>query len=262
MAILFSGDFHANECNEISVISKKNLIKKYGQDKFDSIHYHIILGDGGFMWYGNQKTDRFNYKTLAFRPFPILCVPGNHEPIYGMKNIPEADIGIGESVYQINKEPFVAYLKRGKVYIIDGIKILVLGGALSMDKERRVPNKTWWENEYWNEQEKRDLLKLLETDNVFDIVISHTGPQFMNRCLFYGSSSYSAKLSDEVAVLNNIIHDKIQFTEWLCGYWHEDRYYINDITNHSYQYLYKSTKILQKIDENIIITNEYGIRNR
>jgi hypothetical protein len=49
-------------------------------------------------------------------------------------NVPEVDIGIGETVYQINAEPFVAYLKRGKVYTIDGIWFLVLGGALSETK--------------------------------------------------------------------------------------------------------------------------------
>jgi len=68
------------------------------------------------MWPDNQKTDEYNYKVLAGRPFPVLCVIGNHEPILGISGIPETDIGIGETVYQIRDIPFVAYLKRGKVY--------------------------------------------------------------------------------------------------------------------------------------------------
>ena len=87
------------------------------------------------MWPHNKERDIHNYAALAERPFPVLCVIGNHEPIYGMKNIPEADIGLGEAVYQINAEPFVAYFKRGKIYTIDGIKFSVLGGALSIDKD-------------------------------------------------------------------------------------------------------------------------------
>ena len=80
MSILLSGDFHANVNNELSGITKKALIKKYRQDKYNEIKYHIILGDAGFLWPDNHKTDLFNYKTQAFRQFPVLCVTGNHEP--------------------------------------------------------------------------------------------------------------------------------------------------------------------------------------
>ena len=146
MSILFSGDFHANAEDELSSITKKVLLKKYQQEKFDSINYHIILGDGGFLWPGNHGTDLFNYKALMNRSFPILCVIGNHEPILGYTSIPEVDIGIGELVDIIQERPFVGYLKRGKVYTIECLKILVLGGALSIDKERRNPNISWWEN--------------------------------------------------------------------------------------------------------------------
>jgi hypothetical protein len=263
MSILLSGDFHANAVGELSVITKKSLLKKYGREKYNGIQYHIILGDAGFMWPNNHKTDLFHYKVLACRPFPILCVIGNHEPILGMTNVPEADIGIGETVYQIHDVPFVAYLKRGKVYTIDGIKFLVLGGALSVDKADREPNKTWWEKEYWTEQEKQDVFKLLETDNQFDIVISHTGSRHMNENLFYDNYGISSdKLHDKVASLNNEIHDRIQFREWWCGHWHQNRYYFDKDTNHGYQYLYKTTKILEKTNYGLNVYNEYTGEHR
>ena len=256
MSILFSGDFHANAVNELSLITKRTLIKKHGWEKYDGINYHIILGDGGFMWHGNRKTDLFNYKVLAHRPFPVLCVVGNHEPIYGMKYVPEVDIGIGETVYQINNKPFVAYLKRGKVYTIDGIKFLVLGGALSIDKYYREPDKTWWEMEYWTEQEKWAVFKLLETDNNFDCVISHTGPHHINKKQFKDNFMISsAKFLDEVALLNDEIHNRIQFHEWWCGHWHEDMYLYDTNAKHGYQYLYRTTKILDKVDEKLTVYN-------
>jgi hypothetical protein len=34
-----------------------------------------------------------NYCAFAYRPFPVLCVVGNHEPIMGMRDLPETDIG-------------------------------------------------------------------------------------------------------------------------------------------------------------------------
>jgi len=258
MSILFSGDFHANVAGELSLITKKILQEKYGLEKYNRIKYHIILGDCGFMWQNNQKSDLFNYKVLSCRPFTILCVVGNHEPILGMTDMAETDIGIGETVYQIHDMPFVAYLKRGKVYTIDGIKFLVLGGALSVDKERRTPNKTWWELEYWTEQEKLEIFKLLENDSIFDCVISHTGPNHINRLLFKHKKIKDinpnlSKFSDEVAHLNDEIHNRIQFSEWLCGHWHEDRYYFNTETNRGYQYLYRTTKIIEKVGEELTL---------
>jgi len=192
LSILISGDLHANSRGELEYVTKESLCGKFGDEIYNSINYHIILGDGGFMWHFNRMGDELIYKKFAERSFPVLCVMGNHEPIYGKNDIPEDDIGIGVNVFRINGNPYAAYLKRGKVYTIEGIKFLVLGGALSIDKYRREENETWWENEYWSEQEKNDLFKLLETDNAFDCVISHTGPWHMNVKLFHHSYPLSS----------------------------------------------------------------------
>jgi 3-oxoacid CoA-transferase subunit A len=259
MSILLSGDFHANAAHELSVISKKNLVRKYGQNKYNDIRYHIILGDGGFLWPGNQGTDRYNYKTLACRPFPVLCVIGNHEPVYGkMDRMPETDIGIGETVYKIHGSPFVAYLKRGKSYTIDGFKFLVLGGALSVDRMERKLNKTWWEAEYWSEKEKEDLFSLLNTENSFDCVISHTGPHRINRSLFSPYYYDPEKFQDAVAVLNDEINSRIQFKKWWCGHWHSDVYYYDRDFGREYQYLYNTTNILDKYDNHMMVLSQNG----
>jgi 3-oxoacid CoA-transferase subunit A len=263
MSILFSGDFHANAVNELNSITKKTLIKKYGIEKFSGIGYHIILGDAGFLWPGNYRTDLFNYKALACRPFPILCVLGNHDPILGMSNLTEADIGIGETVYPINATPFVAYLKRGKIYNIDGFKFLVLGGALSVDKDKRKAGISWWKEEYWPEKEKDDLFMLLESENSFDCVLSHTGPNHVNQRAFeWLMSDNPKKFKDEVSLLNDEIHKRIQFKEWWCGHWHQNLYYYDKETNKGYQYLYKTTKILDRVNNGIAVFNEYGMLKR
>jgi Icc-related predicted phosphoesterase len=258
MSILFSGDFHNGSRGELCLITKESLLRQYGQETYGGIKYHVILGDGGFMWPHNEMKDKFNYKMLGERPFPVLCVLGNHDPIYGMKNIPEEDIGLGEAVYKINETPFVAYLKRGKVYNIDGIKFLVLGGALSIDRYRRTPGQSWWKEEYWDEQENNDLFALLEDDNAFDCIISHTGPGRINEKLFENDDTYYDKSFDEVALLNDKIVDKIQFQEWLCGHWHEDEHYYDEKRKCRYRYLYRHTKILEKVDGKLTVRSEYG----
>jgi 3-oxoacid CoA-transferase subunit A len=252
MAILFSGDFHANSQSELSKITKREIIARFGGALFDEIKYHIILGDGGFQWPGNERGDDYNYLTLAVRPFPILCVIGNHEPILGRTDLHEVDIGIGNAVYQINDIPFVAYLKRGKIYTLDGYQFLVLGGALSIDKFLRTPNKNWWHQEYWSDEEKEAVMQLLEGGNTFDYVLSHTGPDRINRLLFTGMmGKYADKFSDEVALLNDTLDEKIACKEWFCGHWHKDKHYYDETLKRGYQYLYDKLALLK--DGEVII---------
>lgn len=258
MSILFSGDFLSNDSNELDLITKNALIKRYGQEKYDAIQYHVMLGDTKFMWPNGEEKDRANYEALACRPFPILCVMGNLDPIYGMSDKREIDIGIGETVYQIQDKPFVAYLKRGKAYNIDGIKFLVLGGALTPYKKQLMKIQklecfivNWWEQEYWSEEEKSSVFRLLETDNTFDMVISHTGPNQVNKILF---SSYAPKyFDDEVASLNDQINEKIHFRKWWFSHWFQDKDYFDPVTKKKYQCFYHSTAILDRIGDNITV---------
>jgi 3-oxoacid CoA-transferase subunit A len=246
MSILLSGDFHANEKNELRFITKNALLKKYQQAKYDEIKYQIILGDGGFLWPGNEERETKNFKKLAERPFPVLCVIGNHEPVLGRSDLQEVDIGIGENVIQIKKEkPFVAYLKRGKIYKIESYKFLVLGGALSIDKEFRKPNRSWWENEYWSEGEKNALLSKLKKESHFNYVLAHTGPGRINRIINpYRTLVHNKKFFDEVALFNDKIDEIIFCKQWFCGHWHTDVYYYDKNLKRGYQYLYEKTALL------------------
>jgi len=254
MSILFSGDFNANFNNELGLITKNALIKKYGPEKYNAIKYHVILGDAYFMKRGNEKEDKTNYEALARRPFPILCVMGNEDPILGMSERRETDIGIGGTVYQIQDKPFVAYLKRGKVYTIDGVKFLVLGGAQSLDKKRKEPGISWWEEEYWSEEEKTSLFKLLETDNTFDFVISHTGPHTINKILF-GFNQLN-HFQDEVAFLNDQINGKIKFREWWCAHWYLDKKHFDPAEKKMFRYFYQTTRIIERIDGKLTAYSE------
>jgi len=179
-----------------------------------------------------------------------LCVLGNEDPILGISDRLETDIGIGETVYQIQDKPFVAYLKRGKAYTIDGLKILVLGGAKSLDKKRRLPGITWWPNEYWTQEEQDGLFRLLETVNSFDLVISHTGPYKINKLVFYFKQLNH--FDDEVAFLNDKIDEKIQFREWLCGHWFSDDKYFDAVAKKKYQYFFDTTKIIELVGNRLM----------
>ena len=245
MAILFSGDFHANAKGEMKYISENTLLEKYKEHLYKKINYHIILGDAGFLWPGNEKSEKLNYIELAKRPFPVLYVVGNHDPVLGRSDLPEVDIGIGEKAVLVKKEnPFIAYLKRGKIYNIENHKFLVLGGALSIDKVYRRPGLSWWEQEYWNDDEKTVVSRLLENEKDFDYVLSHTGPSRINRAINNVDIAYTPKFKDEVSALNEIIDEKITCKQWFCGHWHKDVYYYDENREKGYQYLYRQTALL------------------
>ena len=247
MTILLSGDFHINASNELFTILKKELIKKYGKEKYDGIKYHIILGDAGFLWLGNAVEEMRIFNTLKERSFPVLCVFGNHDPVLGRNDLQEIDIGIGEKVIVIkNENPFIAYLKRGKIYTIEGKRFLVLGGALSIDKEYRIPGLSWWKEEYWSKPEEKSLFKLFKKENNFDYVLSHTGPNRINETIFKSINKVglSPVFFDEVAALNEKIDCKISCKQWFCGHWHKDYFYYCDNQKRGYQYLYRKTALL------------------
>jgi len=244
MAILLSGDFHSNALGELSILTKKYLFNKLGLKKYTSINYQIILGDCGFLWPGNEKTDLYNFHVFAERPFPILCVIGNHEPMLGM-TLPEVDIGIGETVYLVKENPFIAYLKRGKIYRIDGFKFLVMGGALSIDQDIRTPGESWWKEEYWSAREKADLFELLDSDNEFDYVLTHTGPDSVNMELFGTLFFGSKKFTDEIAKMNDVVDSWITCKGWFCGHWHHDKIHIDNEKKRTYQYLYRDVKLIE-----------------
>jgi hypothetical protein len=249
MAILFSGDFHANARDEIEYITESALLEKYKEPLYKKINYQIILGDAGFLWPENEKSDTYNYNELAKRPFPVLCVVGNHDPVLGRSDLPEVDIGIGEKVILINREkPFTAYLKRGKIYTIENHKFLVLGGALSIDKVYRVPGKSWWKQEYWSDDEKAAISRLLENEKNFDYVLSHTGPSRINRAINNVDLTFIPKMRDEVSALNDIIDERITCKQWFCGHWHRDLYYYDKNAKKGYQYLYQQTALLDGDD--------------
>jgi len=254
MSILVSGSLYAGSIFDPPLqtsISKNILIKKYGRENYDKIRYHIILGDANFTWPNNNRYEKSKCEMLAHRPFPILCVMGNEDPILGMSGRREIDIGIGETVYHLRDAPFIAYLKRGKVYTIDGYKFLVLGGARSLDKKKRERNKTWWKEEYWSEEEKSEIFKLLETDNRFDLVVSHTGPHKVNYLRFMDMGDIY--FHDEVAFLNDQIDEKIQFQEWFCSHWmFHDEFHCDPDTNKKYQYLFETVRIIDRTADGAI----------
>jgi hypothetical protein len=241
--ILLSGDFHANSQNELSIIASKHLKKLFGAQLYKTINYHLILGDAGFLWPHNEKTDRYNLSVLNYRPFPILFLPGNHESIYGhdLSEFEKVDMGFGHDVYKIYNNCY--YLQRGFIYNIEGLSFLVLGGALSIDKIHRTEGQSWWPQEYWSYQEEHDCLDRIKGQHI-DYVVSHTGPNHVNEIFFLNNQNIvKNKFTDQVALFNDAVDEQIKFKHWFYGHFHED-VYNQEIMGKRYSTIYDTVALV------------------
>jgi hypothetical protein len=240
MSILVSGDFHANSMNELHSISAR-VLKKQFSSEYPGIKYHIIAGDCGFLWPGSAKRDRFNLSVLNRRPWPTLCLFGNHDNYEAIQACPKVDIGIGHEVYIALEN--VYFLPRGFIYDIDGLQILCLGGALSIDKAYRREHVSWWKDEYWTAAEERECLERVQGKTV-DFVISHTGPEEILGGMF-GNKIDSGKYTDQVAKFNNVLRGSVNFGHWLFGHFHLDVIQYRD-RNQFFSALWRRTALLSK----------------
>ena len=67
------------------------------------------------------------------------------------------------------KFPHIHFVKDYEVVEIEGMRVLFVGGATSIDRALRREGISWWPNE---------VFELRETDAEPDIVVTHTAPSF------------------------------------------------------------------------------------
>lgn len=112
-----------------------------------------------------------------------------------------------------------------EVFELDNRKIFTMGGALSIDKEYRIPGKSWWKEEAISQNDMQNAwANLAKHNNEIDIIITHTCPDHIVKDLRFYSSQ---RLLDEVNLHLEKIYAKVKFDKWYFGHFHQDRV-IND----------------------------------
>lgn len=136
----------------------------------------------------------------------------------------------GGKVHKISEHIF--HLQRGQVFNILNKTFFTLGGADSTDKERRIKDVSWWEEEQITMKDILEgLTNIKKYNNQVDYVLTHTAPSKMIKLI---EEQYSLayeqipldlekKLSNtnSTELLKEIEH-KIQFSKWFCGHLHYD----------------------------------------
>jgi hypothetical protein len=183
--------------------------------------YLIILGDFGVLW--SDKPNERELSLLSFynkQPYTTLFLDGNHENHSRLASYPVEEWH-GGKIHRITNS--VYHLMRGQVFVIEGLKFFTFGGALSIDKNMRVENISWWPQEIPNYAEVEEGLKNLENNQYnVDYVLTHTCPtKLINKMLNFYSVIYEDPTNE---ILDGFL-ELTQFNHWFFGHWHLDRHF-------------------------------------
>ena len=168
MSIYITGDVHGDF---LELQQWCSVMKPRGNDII------VILGDVALNYFGDDKDYQRKKLVNTFGP-EIFCIHGNHE----MR--PEDASGYklidwhGGKAWQQSEFPNLIFAKDGEIYELNGKKVIVLGGAYSVDKNLRILHGYKW---FQNEQPSDEIKKfaeqqLADVDWKVDAVFSHTCP--------------------------------------------------------------------------------------
>ena len=136
--VYFTGDIHGSPFKLQVFCRYMELTEK------DTI---VILGDVGANYYGGKRDKQFKEQIAKLAP-TIFCIHGNHEqrpaniPSYKAKEWNDGPVWYEEEY------PNLLFARDGNIYVIDGVRYLVIGGAFSVDKNYRLSRGYgWWADE-------------------------------------------------------------------------------------------------------------------
>ena len=212
--IYITGDTHGNF----------QRIKKFCQEQETTTDdYLIILGDAGINYFGDS--DNKLKEELTKLPITFLCVYGNHEErpdnIKTYQEIKKFD-GI---MYQEAKHPNLLFFKDSEIYNIFGKKVLVIGGAFSVNKDLMIERGyKWFQDEQPNELIKRQTLNNLKENNYqVDYILSHTCPyKYLPYEMFYIGVNQD-KVDQSTEKFLDLIEELTDYHKWYCGHFHTDK---------------------------------------
>lgn len=174
--VYLTGDIHGNlDCY------REKLFRKLGPE--DVV---IVLGDFGYSW-NIQERESFEKLNLSCK---IISILGNHENYSFIYECPIENI-LGAKCYKIFSNCY--HVKNGEILILENLNFFCFGGALSIDKGRRVVYSSWWPEEIPSYEDYENAIANLESYNYkIDFFLAHTCPTEVRDRLF----KYSLKVTD------------------------------------------------------------------
>ena len=138
--------------------------------------YCLQLGDFGFIFkYNDWKWNRFlNHFEKNYPNKMIFTVLGNHENYDSIEKMPVKGM-FGARCRKIRSNVYA--VERGEILSIEGLNILCIGGADSIDKAWRQDGISWWVQEKISDTDVKKTVEKGLTCS-FDMICSHAMPAF------------------------------------------------------------------------------------
>ncbi len=184
----------------------------------------IILGDAGIN-FCDKVTDDSLKKQLSQEPITFFCIHGNHEKRPQTISTYKEKQFKGGTVYYEEAYPNLLFAKDGEIYNFNNKKVLVIGGAYSVDKEyRQALGYGWWEDEQPSQEIKNRILKAIKKNkNEVDIVLSHTCPyKYLPYEVFLPGIDQSTVDKSTEKFLDDI-ENTLNYKKWYCGHYHTEK---------------------------------------
>jgi len=184
-------DVHGDVGKIYKLLEKKPLHEKHV----------ILLGDIG---YGFPEFDVYSLNRL-FASMPTVSfyvVQGNHD---------NADMMVCSypNVRMITTHTGV------RVHYINNKAVLLVPGALSYDKNMRVPGVSWWQNEQMTDEQ---LSEVIELGPQVDLILTHDAP-LQQYFMFFPETKTSMTNRALDTLLFSLIRENKNIT-WVHGHLH------------------------------------------
>ncbi|MFD0587668.1 metallophosphoesterase family protein [Paenibacillus sp. GCM10027627] len=214
--IYVTGDVHGLP-SSMRRFNTRNFPQQKNMTKDD---YVIVVGDFGWVWYGeeNNAEEKYWLRWLNEKPWTTIWVDGNHENHFLLDNMPVEEWN-GGKVHKVKDS--IYHLMRGQVFNLQGKKFFTFGGAASHDKEHRKEWINWWAREMPSYAEYEEGLNNLDKNEcIVDFVLTHTCSESTLQTL---ADNYGMRY--DVDVMHEYfeeIQTKLQYQKWFFGHFHKN----------------------------------------
>lgn len=184
----------------------------------------IVLGDAGINYFQDARALAMK-QHLAQLPITLFCVHGNHEarpervPGYVLRE------DFGGQVYVDPRFPNQIFPVDGAIYTLGGHRVLVIGGAYSVDKFYRLRNRwTWFEDEQPSAAIKARTEAALAAEGWrVDAVLSHTCPFSRIPHDKLPPLGFNEEVDQSTERWLEQVRRRLTYRRWFAGHYHIDR---------------------------------------
>ena len=209
----------------------RDFSRFYKNRQFDITDNIIILGDAGLNYTLNINDKFFKQNLIKHCPSTFYLVRGNHEerPENISTITTQYDNKIQGEIYVEPEFPTIKYFKDGEIYIINGYRTLVIGGAYSVDKQFRldrnfgkIDGSGWFPEEQLTIEEQKNILNKVRGEKV-DFIFTHTCPITIEPYDLFLNGINQSTVDKSMEAFLEDINKNVDWFIWLFGHFHRDR---------------------------------------